>query len=144
MEYGDDDDEDDDLEETTCDTVKAISNVQIASKPFWAVWSWKISSYPIYLVNRKSLLVLLVTFNVLQVQVRWQFQWALSILVFSNVYQLWIVSFEFYFEDQLINAVKPFIGWSQHWPGWYQKIIFIAGFIFSCLQCFIIFVFDLG
>lgn len=36
MEYGDDD-EDDDLEEIAGDTLKANSNVQIASKPFWAV-----------------------------------------------------------------------------------------------------------
>lgn len=56
MEYGDDD-EDDDLEEIAGDTLKANSNVQIASKPFWAVWSWKISSLLIYLVNKKSLLV---------------------------------------------------------------------------------------
>lgn len=42
MEYGDDDDdEDDDLKETTCDSLKANSNAQIALKPFWAVWSWK-------------------------------------------------------------------------------------------------------
>lgn len=38
MEYGDDDeDEDDDFEITTADTMKANSNAQIASKPFWAV-----------------------------------------------------------------------------------------------------------
>ncbi|KAK1356428.1 Hydroxyproline-rich glycoprotein family protein, putative, expressed [Heracleum sosnowskyi] len=36
MEYGDDD-EDDDLEEITGNTLKANSNGQIASKPFWAV-----------------------------------------------------------------------------------------------------------
>lgn len=52
MEYGDDD-EDDDLEEIAGDTLKPNSNVQIASKPFWAVWSWKISSLLIFWLTKR-------------------------------------------------------------------------------------------